>query len=69
MGNPAEKWFEYITLECCLCKQGKGGDFRFSPSASLTSLAYDPDVRYISSKERRTDESLRRNIIMAKFAR
>ena len=33
------------------------------------SLAYGPAVRYISSEERETDESLRRSIIMAKSAR
>src|SRR5580704_1789706 len=38
------------------------------PWCLALSLAYDPAVRYISSEERKTDESLRRNIIMAKSA-
>ena len=39
------------------------------PECLALSLAYDPAVRCISSQERETDESLRRNIIMAKSAR
>src|SRR5580704_10687781 len=38
------------------------------PWCLALSLAYDPAVRYISSEKRKTDESLRRNIIMAKSA-
>src|SRR5580704_6219943 len=47
-------------------KKRKPSDFSLVPALSL---AYDPAVRYIFSAERKTDESLRRNIIMAKSAR
>ena len=68
-GNPAEKWLKHFTSECYLRKREKSGNFSIFPWCLALSLAYDPAVRYISSEERKTDESLRRNIIMAKSAR
>jgi hypothetical protein len=67
-GNPAEKWLKHLTSEYYLRKRQKTGIFD-SPLVLALSLAYGPAVRYISSEERETDESLRRSIIMAKSAR
>ena len=67
-GNPAEKWLKHFTSECYLRKREKSGNFSISlVPCSLVGLRSRRKIHLF--RGRKTDESLRRNIIMAKSAR
>ena len=67
-GNPAEKWLQHLTSEYYLRKREKSGNFSISlVPCSLVGLRSRRKIHLF--RGRKTDESLRRNIIMAKSAR